>query len=114
MKEDLIKQVELGIKEANQMIEMGASLTKLLGNRDFKKVILDGYLEKEAVRLVHLKSAPSMQGEAMQASIVKEIDGIGSLIGFFRTIEHTAEMARVALADHEQTLEELNSEEEDA
>ena len=110
MSNDAIQEIELNIKEAQKMVDLGAAVQRLATNRDFKKVVMEMYFEKEAVRLVHLKAAPSMQGKEQQDSIVKEMDAIGSFYQFLRTLEIQAEMARRAVEDGETLREEILAE----
>ena len=88
MIEHQVEQIELNIQQAKQLVEMGDVLDRLTQNPDFTRVIDEGYLKNEAVRLVHLKAAPSMQSDEAQQAITKEIDGIGALLGYFRAIRH--------------------------
>lgn len=74
------------LKDAKQRVDLGKALDRLMANRDFRKVIVEGYLEKEAVRLVHLKADPSMQAADKQAGIIRDIDAIGSLAEYFNTV----------------------------
>ena len=38
-----IKQLEMSIDEAKELIALGDSIERLYKNKDFKKVILEGY-----------------------------------------------------------------------
>jgi hypothetical protein len=106
-----IKQLEENIKTGRKFVELGQSLERLRSNRDFKKLILEGYFEQEAIRLVHLKADPSMQTQERQASIVSQMDAIGSLSSYFNLVLHKAAMAEKGIAQDEQTIEELSAEE---
>lgn len=106
----MIKEIEMNIKQAQCLVDMGNSLERLRSNKDFKAVIIDGYLNKEAVRLVHLKSDVSMQTAERQASIVKQMDSIGQLNQFFDTVYHQASLAGKAIASDEEARDELLSE----
>jgi hypothetical protein len=106
-----IEAIELNITQARELVERGEALNRLLDNREFKELILDGYLKKEAIRLVHLKAEPAMQTPTHQANILREMDGIGSLTGYFRQIERVAESALSAIADGEEAIEEIRLEE---
>jgi hypothetical protein len=86
-------------------------LDTLTKNKAFKALIREGYLKNEAVRLVHLKAAPAMQSPEMQENIIRDINGIGSLIGYLHKIEVQADMAAQAINADEETLEELRREE---
>jgi hypothetical protein len=54
-----------------------------------------------------------MQAATDQASIIRDIDAIGSLAQFFTVIEHKATMAKEAIVECELSLEELRNEEAD-
>lgn len=105
------EEIEIGIQEARQAVALGRSFTKLLENKDFASLIMEGYFKDEAIRLVHLRGDPSMRSDADQASIVTSIDAIGNLAQYFRKIEMFADMANSAIQDGEQALEEINAEE---
>ena len=102
-----LERLEANIKSSRQFVEIGESLERLYGNRDFKKVILEGYFEKEAVRLVHLKADDNMQSPDSQKAILAQIDAIGSLKNHLVLLMRNAEMAGKTLAFDEQTREEL-------
>jgi len=110
MTTDAIQEIELNIKEAQRMVDLGAAVTRLTNNRDFKKVVMEMYFEKEAIRLVHLKASPHMQEPARQAAIIKDMDAIGAFYQFLRTLEMQAEMAKRAVEDSEQLREEILAE----
>lgn len=110
MSNDAIQEIELSIKEAQKIVDLGAAVQRLASNRDFKKVVMEMYFEKEAVRLVHLKANPAMQDKDRQEAIVKEIDAIGSFHQFLRTLEIQAEMARRAINDGEELRQEILAE----
>jgi hypothetical protein len=110
MSNDAIQEIELSIKEAQKIVDLGAAVQRLASSRDFKKVVMEMYFEKEAVRLVHLKANPAMQDKERQEAIVKEMDAIGSFYQFLRTLEIQAEMARRAIDDGESLREEILAE----
>lgn len=103
----LIQTLDRNIKEAKKVVELSEALTRLASNRDFRKVIEEGYFEKEAIRLVHLKADPNMQTGEYQAKIVKDIDAIGSLSQFFVTIKQMANVASRSVEADEETRAEL-------
>lgn len=105
--EDQVRQIEQNIKEAQKIKDLGDALARLMTNRDFKKVIQEGYFEKEAVRLVHLKADTSMQSDDSQKSILTQIDGIGNLSQYLRTVEHLGRMAAKSIASDEAELAEI-------
>lgn len=104
-------EIQISIDEANEAIAFANSLEKLHKNRDFKKVIVDGYFKKEAIRLVNLKADPNMQSPEKQAAVVQAIDSIGALRNFFGTAYHQADWARNAIEAAEEELEAIRTEE---
>lgn len=111
MSTDTLQDIEKQIADAKTFSDLGESLVRLSSNRDFRKVIVDGYLSKEAVRLVHLKADPAMQKPESQESIVRQIDAIGALSSYFRTVEFQATLAVNSIASAEAAREEILAEE---
>lgn len=89
---------------------MSEALNRLVENRDFKKVIKEGYLSQEAIRLVHLRADPAFQTPERQAAILGQIDAISHLSAYFRTVGLNAAIAEKAIASDEETREELIAE----
>lgn len=105
--EDQLESIEISIDAAKKNIERGKMLDKLREYPEFKSLVLEGYFEREASRLVLLKADPSMQGKEHQEQIIKNIDAIGFLRQYFNTIYRIAEMSSRALKNDEETREEL-------
>lgn len=108
--EEQIEQIDISMEHAKTNINMMDALNKLTTNKDFKKVILEGYFKDEASRLVLLKADNSMQGEQEQTTIDKSIIAVGYLRQYFSTIMQIGSMAERALKDDEITREELLTE----
>lgn len=108
--EESVQAIEQSIKRAKAVIEFGKALERLRSNKDFKTVIMDGYFEKEAIRLVHLKAEPSMQKPESQQSIVSQIDAIGALHMFLNTAMFKADLAGKSIEADEAEREELLAE----
>lgn len=111
--EDQIQQIDANIRESKEVLEFSDALARLQSNRDFKKVILQGYFNQEAVRLVHLKSDANMQSAESQKSILAQIDAIGALSQYLRATRQQGDMARKTLAYAEQVREEMIQEDAD-
>ncbi len=102
-----IQALEQSIQQANVLIELGMAMDRLRANRDFKKVIAEGYFEKEAIRLVHLKANVAMQDSAAQNFILSQMDAIGILNQYFQTLDNRAHLALKSLESDESTLSEI-------
>lgn len=104
-----IEQVELSISEAKKSIEMGKMAEKLAINRDFKKVVMDGYFVDEAARLVHLLGDPRLNQEGRE-SVLRDIQGLGAFKQYLQNKVREGHMAQDALEEHQETLDELRDE----
>lgn len=104
-----IQEIELSIEQSRVFITTADALNRLMKNEDFKILISVGYFKEEPARLVELKAAPQTTSEEWQASIIKSIDGIGSLQQYFNTIWGLAENARVAIEEGEEALVEIEA-----
>lgn len=105
--EEQLENIEISIEQAKKAIDMMESLLKLTKNKDFKKVINEGYFEKEASRLVLLKADPSMQSPEDQRLLDNSIIAIGFLRQYFSAVIQMGRMAERSIANDEVTREEL-------
>jgi len=107
---DQIQEIERNLETAKALVETNSAFQRLLKNSDFKHVITEGYLQKEAIRLVKLKAEASMASPEKQALILRDIDSIGSLHQYFTTIVQLAGMAERSIVSDEATHAELLAE----
>lgn len=108
--EQEIAQVELTKKQAEQIVEMGKKARDLADNPLFKELILDGYFMNEAARLVHLSSDP-MLSDKQREDVNRDIQGVGGLKRYLRTLTMMADNAASELENSIETLAELRAEE---
>lgn len=111
MTQDTVRLLEESIQRDRQHVELAKALERLKSNRDFKLLVLESYLEKEAIRLVHLKADPSMQSPQSQASVITQIDAIGGLLSYFHTVAQLSDMAVKSIEQAEFTRDEFLAEE---
>ncbi|MCA9911720.1 MAG: hypothetical protein KC496_00160 [Anaerolineae bacterium] len=107
-----IQHIDRNITEYKAHIELGKAFSRLASNRDFKKLVLDGYFKDEAIRLVHLLSHPSFDTDSKRAPVITQMDSIGCFSQFLRTIEHNAVLAEKSLVEAEELREALLAGEE--
>lgn len=106
------QDIELSLKEAQEIAELGEALEKLEQTRAFKKVILEGYLKDEAVRLVHAKANPEVQlDERKQKAVDDALSGIANLQGYFYKVKHQAYLASEAIKEGNEELDRIREEE---
>lgn len=106
-----LNQIEKDIKVSTEVVDFGNALERLRSNRDFKRVVLEGYFKDEAVRLVHLSADPSMQSPEKQESIKQQTLAIGHLVQYLNTVFFRARQAGKYIADAEEMRHELIAEE---
>lgn len=105
-----IKEIEVSMEQAKAAVAMRDSLNKLFSNKDFKKVIMEGYFKEEAVRLVLTKAHSNHQDKDSQEQLSKDIDAIGRLNEYFRHIFLQGQMAESAIAEGSEALEQIRNE----
>lgn len=106
-----MQELEANIARNKAIMAKGASLERLKANPDFKKVVSEGFLKENAVRLVHLKGDKNMAEPHKQAAIQAEIDAIGHFASYLNDVSRFAALAADSLAADEQTREEIAAEE---
>lgn len=102
-----IEQIELSIEDAKELIKRKDMALKLASNREFKKLVLDGYFVDEAARLV------AVSGDYLQKDyrdeIFDAIKAISHFKQFMQNIVKTGEIAERELRDQEEVLDELRA-----
>lgn len=110
MSGEILRELEEDMEQAKQQIELGSALGRLMSNRDFRAVVLDGYLKREAVRLVHKKAEPGMQTDSQQRQVLSQLDAIGHLHQYLLGIPQSSDLARKAYDAAEATREQILAE----
>lgn len=105
-----LQQLEANIKQAQEIADLGNALDRLRNNRDFKKVVMEGFFNQEAARLVHLMADSNMQAPETQSSIYKQMVAIGGFRDYLDTLSIRADMARRAVEADEATRDEMLAE----
>jgi hypothetical protein len=86
--ENVDKEYELELAERQSWIEMYEALQRLEENKDFKKIILDGYLKDSAVDKVSLLATDYVRTRNLRATIFEELVAISALEGYLHTIKN--------------------------
>lgn len=84
--------IENSIEHARSRIAKAEAVTRLFNNTDFNEVLVKGYIEKEAVRLVGLYGSGRLP-EEMRVDVERDMHAIGAFESYLqRTITdgHTA------------------------
>lgn len=102
-----IQEVELSIEHAKKLVERKAQVEKLTSNREFRKIILEGYFVDEAARLAGISGDP--MHKAHRDEIILSIQGISSLRQYMHTIVRMGQVAENELFEHVEMLDELRA-----
>jgi hypothetical protein len=107
-----IQEIELSMDHAKELVERKNAVLKLSNNREFKKIVLDGYFKDEAARLAGLSADVTVK--ANRDDIFLAIQGISTLRQYFQMIVRMGEVAESELAEYQETLDEARANEEAA
>jgi len=112
--ESQVEQIELSIEQAKAYVQRRDAMHKLIKNPDFDAIVTRGYFDVEAARLVMAKAEPNMQSPEAQASLDKQIIGVGYARLYFRSILQLGDVAARDLAASETELDRAEEEESKA
>lgn len=74
--------------ENRYWVDMWTSLARLKENKDFQKVILEGYFKDKAVNGVSLLAQDAIVQGGHRTAVMEDLIAISSLEDFFITIEN--------------------------
>jgi hypothetical protein len=93
-KKQQLAQIDAEIEYVNKLIRAAEDLEKLHQNDEFKNIILDGYLDKEAERIFSNLVEPTYMKRENLQNLIDKINSIRDLKTYFRTILINAEQAK--------------------
>jgi hypothetical protein len=111
MRKDMsdIQHLEISLEHIKELVARGELAHKLASNREFKKLVLDGYFKDEAVRLTMLTADPSMKEH--HEDIIIALKGISLFRQYFQNVIRIGDMAATEVSEHEAEIYELRQEE---
>ena len=110
--EQEVQQIEMSMQECKARIELSDALKRLAENADFQFVFEDTYMGKYALNSISMKASIQMMDENKQRFIDGQLAGIGHLKNYMHFVHREAEVAREALASHQDELDIMQAEEE--
>lgn len=102
-----IEQIEISMEQTKELIRRKEMAMKLSSNREFKKLILEGYFQDEAARLVSISASPNMTEH--RDEIFESITAISHFRQYMQNIVRMGETAEYELAEQRETLTELEN-----
>lgn len=103
-----IQIAEATLEDAKETVKLGDMLEKLYSNREFKKIILDGYFRDTATSLTANLTNPAMLDK--RDDLVEQLVGISALRTHLFAVNTKAQHAREAIEAHEYEIELLRQE----
>lgn len=107
-----IQEVTLSLEEAKKLVAFGEAISRLEKNKDYRLVFADGYFRDEAARLTMLSAERNLTQD-QRDNVLHSIRSIGELGVFLRMRVTQAEMAKTAIGDAEEFLEQVHQQEAD-
>lgn len=104
-----METIEVSIEEARKVVKRGDAIERLMKNRDFKMIFLDGYFKEEAHRLVSISADPGLKEH--HGEIMGNIHAISRTQQFLQLTSRMADMARQQIEDLQGERELLEEQE---
>ena len=105
-----LETIELTIEDAKDKINLMEALDRLYEHPDFKLIVTEGLMEKEAIRLVRATAFPGNRNAESQELLAARIGMIGELQMYFTQLRNEGMSAARALDDHYRTRDDIMAE----
>lgn len=102
---DRIDQIEQSIEHAQGRVNKAKKVLALLDYPDFKEIVVKGYFEQEAIRMVALYGDGTGTPE-MLADLQKDMHGVGAFRRFLSAIVQDGRQAESDLQNNKEALQE--------
>lgn len=103
MSNQTIQDSELETIENQYWIDLADALRRLEDNKDFQKLILEGYFTDKAVNGVSMLAARSTKLEGRRPEIMEELNAISQLQDFLITVKNLGTIPEYVEDDEPQT-----------
>jgi hypothetical protein len=90
----------MSVDQAQLIIAEGAKVDRLMQNKDFIDIMMEGFIRQSALNKVSLLSVPEMAQH--RDNIIKELDAISIVDAFLRNIQSTANQTKLSLSEFEE------------
>lgn len=104
-----LEAIRAQLKDAQETQAMLEVLDRLERNRDFKKVILEGFLKKHVLEQTSMIARPDAQHELVQQAIQRNLAGASALNGYMATLRQMGNAATNTIQQCQQAIVELEN-----
>ena len=110
---DEVRNIDIEIEQAKELIAMRDALVRLEKNRDFRKVVSEGFLRDFALNTVAIRGRMEFRtNQALMDSNTRKLDAVGELEEYCRNVRAHGARMDVALKEAEETRNEILATEE--
>ena len=102
---DRIEQLEASIEYAAERVKKADRVLALYENPDFKEIVIKGYFEAEAIRMVGLYGSGSGTPEQLR-DLEKDMHGVGSFRRFLVQLVQEGRQSKSDLEANKEALQE--------
>lgn len=102
---DRINQIEQSIEHAQARVNKAKKVLSLLDHPDFKEIVVKGYFEQEAIRMVALYGDGTGSAE-MLSDLQKDMHGVGAFRRYLSAIVQDGRQAEADVRLNQETLQE--------
>lgn len=108
-----ITTLELTIEQAKAAVKLRDHADKLLKNRDFKALFDDEYFDSYVKNTALMLSEVKVDDPKMHEDLVLELEAVGRVRGFIRSVFQKGAMADKSIVEAEEMIDELRAAGED-
>jgi hypothetical protein len=105
-----VNRLEQQLEDNRQLMKLRDMALKLSENREFRKLILEGFCRDECARYAQLSADPALKAEE-RADALGMAQAAGHLRRFLSVTVRMGHTAEAQIADLEQAIEEARAEE---
>ena len=109
MSEVTIAQLEIRREELRNLSDMAEAHDRLTSNRDFKKIILEGFMVEDCARYVHESADPLLAPE-QRADALSLAQAAGHLKRYLQIHRAMARRANADIEGIDQAIDEMRAE----
>lgn len=104
-----LEAIRAQLKDAQETQAMSDVLDRLERNRDYKKIISDGFLSKNVLEQASMIARPDCQHELIQQAIQRNLMGASALNGYMVSLRQAARAAESIISQCQASIEELEN-----
>lgn len=104
-----LEAIRAQLEDAKQAQAMNDVLDRLERNRDFKKIVLEGFLKDHVLEQTSMIARPDCQHDLVQQSIQKALTGASAFNAYLASLRQMTTAADERVRQCEQAIVELES-----